>query len=737
MASLVAEVLATSGGLEKEDFSTRMGKISNKVEGVKFELNSFITKKYADFDPTFVTTMDLHGKVESLTKEMTSLNVKIENDVSSQLSRSTSDFHDLSNQLQKTNAILLTLNVLLEVDEALQNFSTSLKEQEYMKACDLLSLLQEQMKHLKYGKTCKMKIVKCLETELRVNEETLIYSLSQAWTNAVIWKVPLVKDSHKFDSILTTQLKIAIGHKIQDVMGAMSAAKILNNRLQSFSKKLVDNLFRHLILFGNVEPKIETTYQYVVISLKRNGRGKGHIAPQQLYKYLLIVLDTIRKQFMNVKIEATENNTGVSLMKILGDCIWKDLSVTVINHCLVHSIPTSSTQLESYMEVIKATEEFEMKLAEWGFLTEGTSPLLTYARDVNVHFANKKCQDLIVKARSLMMTDLHNTVYIGDESPPEKLQKLHSSDARDEKTAIADKDVLSEGTLQLPKCQISQSVHQLMNVAYETLQEAVTSTTQCAIQLFYTVRNMFELFCDVVPTYHKQSLQELPQLSALHHNNCMYISHHLLTMGHQYKNQLPSPLCDGAATFVDMVPIFRKLATDCFLQQMRIQRTQMMESLSGASGFIQVEEDDNRKTAEKAIKQVLHQLNHLSRVWNEVLPSSVYVKAMSTLINTALLEIINKVTALEDISVDDSDQLKSLFTIIVDKAPPLLQLDISEEVYPLEVHVNQWRKFNELIIVLEASLQEIEDRWTDGKARNTSGIPCAKHTIGSLQLPCL
>lgn len=27
-----------------------------------------------------------------------------------------------------------------------------------------------------------------------------------------------------------------------------------------------------------------------------------------------------------------------------------------------------------------------------------------------------------------------------------------------------------------------------------------------AIQLFYTVRNMFELYCNVVPTYHKQRL---------------------------------------------------------------------------------------------------------------------------------------------------------------------------------------------------------------------------------------
>lgn len=57
----------------------------------------------------------------------------------------------------------------------------------------------------------------------------------------------------------------------------------------------------------------------------------------------------------------------------------------------------------------------------------------------------------------------------------------------------------------------------------------------------------------------RQNLQKLPQLSAIHHNNCMYIAHHLLTLGHQFRYHLPSPLSDGAATFVDMVPGYRRL----------------------------------------------------------------------------------------------------------------------------------------------------------------------------------
>ena len=52
-----------------------------------------------------------------------------------------------------------------------------------------------------------------------------------------------------------------------------------------------------------------------------------------------------------------------------------------------------------------------------------------------------------------------------------------------------------------------------MQLAYSTLEEATHSSNQCAIQLFYCVRNMFELFCTVVAMYHKESLATLPQLA--------------------------------------------------------------------------------------------------------------------------------------------------------------------------------------------------------------------------------
>lgn len=69
-------------------------------------------------------------------------------------------------------------------------------------------------------------------------------------------------------------------------------------------------------------------------------------------------------------------------------------------------------------QVIKETEEFEKSLKDMEFLQGDSTDLLKYARDVNCHFASKKCKDVIVAARKLMTSKMHNTVKVCGSSGP-------------------------------------------------------------------------------------------------------------------------------------------------------------------------------------------------------------------------------------------------------------------------------------------------------------------------------
>ena len=61
--------------------------------------------------------------------------------------------------------------------------------------------------------------------------------------------------------------------------------------------------------------------------------------------------------------------------------------------------------------------------------------------------------------------------------------------------------------------------------------------------------------------------------------------------------------------------------------------------------------------SEKSIRQVLHQLGHLRRLWQDVLPPNVYCKSVGTILNTVIDDLIQKVIPLEDIAADAATQL--------------------------------------------------------------------------------
>lgn len=87
--------------------------------------------------------------------------------------------------------------------------------------------------------------------------------------------------------------------------------------------------------------------------------------------------------------------------------------------------------------------------------------------------------------------------------------------------------------------------------------------------------------------------------------------------------------------------------------------------------------------------------------------------------------MINHITVLEDISTDAARRLVLLTKQIDDRGTTLFSTssqetedDIKRSAIAkaeLHRHVSLWSKFMELQLVLSSSLQEISDRWSDGK----------------------
>ena len=121
--------------------------------------------------------------------------------------------------------------------------------------------------------------------------------------------------------------------------------------------------------------------------------------------------------------------------------------------------------------------------------------------------------------------------------------------------------------------------------------------------------------------------------------------------------------------------------------------------------------------AEQGIKQVLHTLSHLQKVWGAVLPTTVYLRCQGTLLNTVLEELIQIISGLEDISADVGGQLVSLLGQLVSKAPSFFPTEEPSK------YVKRWGKFKELIFMLGATLREIEEKWDGRKGKLAEEFP--------------
>ncbi|XP_062995110.1 centromere/kinetochore protein zw10 homolog [Elgaria multicarinata webbii] len=739
-SSLVETVLACSGLLENEGLGGRISRISCRVEELKDEVCSMINQRYIEFLPSMQSAKDLESQVEELSGNIDQLKSRIENEVQQDLNVAIAEFAELKQQLERDTLILSVLKQLQEFDTGLKQFSTLLPQKKYVSAACYLNKARRNLKTMESRRGFELKILKALSREITLQTQNMLYLLGQEWQQMAVWKLPQSKETGSLEAVTQTELclytmlpkeDVVTGPTVASVLQAFAILGELRMKFKHFGQLLLKHILKPLISHPSLQPLVEEQPDVVTLRFHSVGSKLGHPPPVEVFAKIQLVFEVLHKLQLDVPLDSCveeENHSMPVLAEVLGDMIWKEMSECLIHDCLVHSIPNNSSKLGQYIEVIKATEEFEKALKDMRFLKEDSTDLLTYARNVNCHFANKKCQDVIVAARNLMTSEIHNTVKVTPDSSVmlpklpdpgagDQLKMLKVPEALIKQVANLENETrLSRHTFSFPTCRISDSIQKLMALAYQTLQEASASTDQWCIQLFYSVRNIFHLFCDVVPMYHKENLQKLPQLAAIHHNNCMYIAHHLLTLGHQFRGHLN----DGTATFVDLVPGIRKLGTECFLAQMRVQKGELLERLSSARNFSNVDDEDNYSAANKAVRQVLHQLKRLGKVWQDVLPVNIYCKAMGTLLNTTLTEIIHRITTLEDISAENADRLHALCQTVVDEGPHVFTpLPEEKQNRPFQeevpVYVPKWMTFKELMLVLQASLQEIVDRWADSK----------------------
>ncbi|XP_023210107.1 centromere/kinetochore protein zw10 homolog [Centruroides sculpturatus] len=701
--SLVTDVLSSAGKMDKEDLNNRVTKLTKRVEEIKLDVQDALKLHFAEISPYFAVT-DLNKKLNHAQKEVKNLINKMEKEIKPEIQSAVTDFQDLSDQLRDAITIAAVVENLVKIHENLEAADESLIQKNYFVSAQNLQNAQEILQEiLNFDQS--VKIVELLKIEMISRKEKLLYDLREIWDRSVIWDI---EDGR-------TKLSVVEENAVErmSLIKALYFMNKLKGFIESFGKKLMQHVLKMIFSF---DVGVEDSNNSVTVAVINEDRPE----PVKVFLNLKTVFSFLCDLFSDISLTGDDDDkqSELVIMNMLGRVIGEEFCNCLIRDCLDVALPSRTKDLESYSNVIEMTTDLQNMLINLGFLSKDLSSTLEYVQNIDTLFANKMCQEFLVRARNLLKKELHNTIVVTpDTTPLYQLVELDKTitEQTDEKILMPQKGLNNEN-FKFPKCEISVFTKEILDLIHEVLQEATKSNQICAIKLFYIARNICELYCNVVPVYHQDRISEIPQQSAIYHNNCMFLAHHLLTVGHYYQSKLPVPLSTCSITFVDLISLLRTLAKDSFLSQMRKQKQQLLQYLQDNSIFLNISADENLlPKAEQAVRKCLCQLQFLSRAWSDTLPQSVYCRAIGTLLNTCLEEIILRIKCLEDITVPCATRLISIFSFIISETPQLFKTQDKEEMVVVNHYVRKWDKFQKLQWMLGASMREIVDLWAGGK----------------------
>ncbi|XP_001605971.1 centromere/kinetochore protein zw10 homolog [Nasonia vitripennis] len=683
MSSFLRDVLIVADKQEKTDLGEQIETIKKEITKLKSVISEFMKDKYAELEPNLKPDEILLEKSEMLVGNMRHLQNRINDQMKVKLLSSSEELQTLSQELKEYNYSLFLSNQLLEIHKAFESIESykSNKVKQYTSAA--ITLVQLHQLVIENDSDIRqLNIYESIKHEYQSMYDSFISEVTALWQEKVFW-------SDEKESKNTVSLHInGDSDELTDITNALHHVNRLTRCIETLSSKLLLNFIDPLV---HCECSVECTdksFSLQVVNTKKIPEYKAVFENLKLfYKFL--------HQHFNIHIE------NEFFLEKLSSPLLEEFSRILTVGCISKIIPTSTAELETFANIVLEIQQFQDYLVEIKFITEEQKFLSKYTNNIDNLYIDKKCEKLLEVARSIMKKDLHDSF----RYKPERLELIF-----EENDNIIIDPKLSRHTFFLPECQISKSTEEILCLVKDILEEACHSSDKYVLRLFYTSRNIMEMYAALVPEIHRSFLETIPQQVAIFHNNCFYLAHHLLTLAYKYKSKMPNLLQEFSIIYSDQVLLLREVGSEYFLNHMKYQRDIIFEILreSGLSSIGQMPELP--VTTERSLRQCIRQLELLKTVWIEILPIKVYCRALGCIVNDMADDICAKLISVEDIPADVASELVTLFNMVVKRIP-----QIFPEPALIEQHVQKWRKLKELIIILGASLKEIEDRWADGK----------------------
>ncbi|RHY26964.1 hypothetical protein DYB32_007139 [Aphanomyces invadans] len=263
----------------------------------------------------------------------------------------------------------------------------------------------------------------------------------------------------------------------------------------------------------------------------------------------------------------------------LGNVLWNAHAEAPLLALFVQSLPSSLADLAAFKAAVQPVKRERVLVAVR-------------------HSMHKDYMDSVV----VSTTDHHSTLSSG--------KKKGSTDA------VVHPDQPSELRVSLCASKLWTQVESLLDEA--SLDNDASKDVSLA--LFHTARDAIFLFRMGLASLHKEALVQDPRVVMLVHNDCILLTHHMLTCMYRRKSSLPR-----GVGLIDMVPDVRDFGEHVVMHFAKTQSDKMLASLHTCPVRPDMLDDAAFNQAETCLKVVLFQLQRIAQHWNDGLDVSATV----------------------------------------------------------------------------------------------------------------
>ncbi|KAK0404699.1 hypothetical protein QR680_017580 [Steinernema hermaphroditum] len=509
---------------------------------------------------------------------------------------------------------------------------------------------------------------------------------------------------------------------------AMNVIGKLNTALSLFATTFCERFCEAVITNANCAEKFEYrsvggSNTFLIPKLSNAAKSKRPEA-SVVFKQLSVILRHLAENIGDTVVGEEK------LLILIGDCIHERLMKAIVKDTLTPAIPFEKTSTDTFSVVLEDAKEFQNSMIGKLF-RDRTESLEDFCQNHSKVFIDRRCLKIMTEARALISKPYVDMIEVGknDDAEEEEPGEYAATVGDLQKEGHGNRVMTETADEYLPKlyrfqkCKISTSIFELVKLLNETLVAAGEAYDQLqpdggmqSAALYETARNIVTMFLKIAPVHHKVAISSVPQIAAVFYNNCYYICHRLMTAGFDAELLMKNNSGNGLARRVNFVEFFgelRTVAADVLEQHLANCRRQISTILSDDNMFVGLHEEQRYKKTEKTMLSVKMQLQQIATVWREVLTDTVYAESLGNVISHLLLVLSSIVLSKEDIHSRDTEFTASLLSALLSDLENLMKICGYTLIH--RVCEKSYYKMKEIIFCLNGNLQEIADRWCEGK----------------------